>query len=141
MRNRTIEFRVFDLHNEIVLYGDDMPGISSPPYNLTEAIRRFSGQTYALSQYIEQLDMNGKKVYEGDFVKILEPIFLQNFKTRYTDKDIGIVEYSMGIPSILFIKENEPTLLYFSDDNFEFEVIGNYLEDKNLRELSGIRNW
>lgn len=141
MRNRTIEFRVFDLNNEQVLYGDDIPDIITPPYNLKEAIRRFSGQTYELSQYIEQLDINGKKIYEGDFVKILEIKIVGNSDITYIEKEIGIVEYSMGIPSILFIKEKNPNQLYFTNQSYEFEVIGNYLENKNLRELSGIINW
>lgn len=141
MRNRTIEFRVFDLDNKKILYGDDIPDIITPPYNLREAIRRFSGQTYELSQYIEQKDINGKKIYEGDFVKILEPIDSSNYEIEYLDKGIGIVEYNMGTPSILFIKSNEPNLLYFSNLNFEIEVIGNYLENNELRQVSGIINW
>ena len=64
---RKIEFRVFDYLDKKVLYGQDIPIIAE---GLNESIRRFSGQTYELSQYTEVLDRNGKKIYDKDIVDV-----------------------------------------------------------------------
>lgn len=127
---REIEFRVFDLHNGKVLYGEQIPKMGE---GLIESIRRFSGQTYELSQYTEINDIDGKKIYEGDIVDILS-IELpddEEFKVNYIKIGSGIVKYSVGIPSVTFVKEHELCYLSLDDKNHDFKVVGNRLENKH----------
>lgn len=65
---REIEFRVFDLHDGKVLYGEQIPKKGN---GLVESIRQLSGQTYELSQYTEIRDVEGMKIYEGDILEVL----------------------------------------------------------------------
>ncbi len=73
---REIEFRVFDLYEGEVLYGDQIPKKGE---GLLDSIRQLSGQTYELSQYTEIEDLDGNKIYEGDIVEVLD-IEMINYK-------------------------------------------------------------
>lgn len=57
---REIEFRVFDLHEGKVLYGNQIPKHGE---GLLDSIRQFSGQSYELSQYTGIEDLDGEKIY------------------------------------------------------------------------------
>lgn len=128
---REIEFRVFDLHSGTVLYGEQIPKKGD---GLIESIRQFSGETYDLSQYTEINDINGNKIYEGDIVDILSIKLSddEELKVDYIKIGSGVVEYSVGIPSVTFNKEHELCYLSLDDKNHDFKVIGNRLENKAL---------
>lgn len=126
---RKVEFRVFDLYEGKVLYDDQIPQKGE---GLIESIRQLSGQTYELSQYTEINDINGNKIYEGDIVDILRIKISDNeeLKVNYNKIGSGVVEYSIGIPSVTFIKDHELCYLSLDDRNHEFKITGNRLENK-----------
>ncbi|MCG1010929.1 hypothetical protein J4760_12950 [Salinicoccus sp. ID82-1] len=130
--DREIEFRVFDLCYKRVLYGKDIPIYRE---GLLESIRQFSGQTYELSQYTENKDMYGKKIYDGDIVEVFK-IIIDEFDgpnpVEYTKFTKGLVEYYSGVPFIRYFKENGIELLHLNDGQYEIKVIGNRLENKEL---------
>ena len=80
-----------------------------------------------LMQYTGLKDKNGKEVYEGDIVKIIE---LEGYG-EYCDqvKYTGKIEYCVSEFRI------QPLNLKLSDESIvEIEVIGNIYENKNLLE-------
>ena len=84
-----------------------------------------------LMQYTGLKDKNGKEVYEGDIVKIIE---LEGYG-EYCDqvKYTGKIEYCVSEFRI------QPLNLKLSDESIvEIEVIGNIYENKNLLEEN---NW
>ena len=57
---------------------------------------------------------------------------LEELKVDYIKIGSGVVEYSVGIPSVTFNKEHELCYLSLDDKNHDFKVIGNRLENKAL---------
>lgn len=126
---REIEFRVFDLHDGKVLYGEQIPKKGN---GLVESIRQLSGQTYELSQYTEIRDVEGIKIYEGDILEVLSiHMAEQEFSKKYTIEGTGILEYFLGEPSVSFYNNGEFKSISIHDMNHEFRVIGNRLENSN----------
>lgn len=126
---REIEFRVFDLHEGKVLYGEQ---ISKKGDGLVESIRQLSGQTYELSQYTEIHDIEGIKIYEGDILEVLSiNVAEQEFDTNHIVIGTGTLEYSLGNPSVSFYNNGEFESISIHDRNYEFRVIGNRLENSD----------
>lgn len=127
---REIEFRVLDLHDGKVLYGEQIPKKGE---GLLESIRQLSGKSYELSQYTEINDINGNKIYEGDVVDILRIQLSRDeeLEINYIKIGSGVVRYSVGVPSVTFTKEGSLCFLSLDDKKHDFKVIGNVIENKN----------
>lgn len=125
---RNIEFRVFDFFNKKVLYGEQIPKFGG---GILESIRQLSGQNYELSQYTENHDIDGKRIYEKDIVEILGISTKKEFQFEYTKKGQGFVEYSSGIPSVKFLVDGEINILSLHDGKHDYRVIGNKIDAPN----------
>jgi len=125
---REVEFRVFDLHEGKVLYGNQIPKHGE---GLLESIRQFSGQSYELSQYTGMTDLDGKKIYEGDIVDVLS-IKILDYKVSYNKIGAGIVRYILGNPTVNFVSHDETYTFLLSDKKHEFRITGNRIENKNI---------
>lgn len=133
---RDFEFRIFDLHEGKVLYGDDIPILAK---GLNESIRQFSGQTYALSQYTDNKDIRDNKIYEGDILSIYKLpknmiVPLNKIEDELKPIGRGLVQYFSGAPLVQAESDHEIVLINLStgEGNLEFKVIGNHLENKEL---------
>lgn len=122
---RVIEFRVFDLFNNKILYDEEIPKYGE---GILESIRQLSGQNYELSQYTENHDIDGKKIYENDIVEILRISMKKEFKIEYTKKGQGFVKYFNGTPSVNFLVNGEIQNLSLQDGNHDYRIIGNKVE-------------
>ena len=123
---REIEFRVFDLHEGKVLYGNQIPKHGE---GLLDSIRQFSGQSYELSQYTGIEDLDGEKIYEGDIVDVLS-IKILDYKANYNKIGSGIVQYILGNPTVNFVSHDETYTFLLSDKKHEFRITGNRIENK-----------
>lgn len=122
---REIEFRVFDLYDGKVLYGDQIPEYGE---GLPQSIRQMSGQTYELSQYTENHDVDGNKIYEQDIVEVLAVDTKKNFQVEYTKVGEGSVNYYMGVPYVNYFVDGELNSLSLHDRQHDYRVIGNKIE-------------
>ena len=125
---REIEFRVFDLHEGKVLYGNQIPKHGE---GLLDSIRQFSGQSYELSQYTGIEDLDGEKIYEGDIVDVLS-IKILDYKANYNKIGSGIVQYILGNPTVNFVSHDETYTFLLSDKKYEFRITGNRIENKSI---------
>lgn len=127
---RKIEFRVLDLVERKVLYGNNIPILAK---GLQESIRQFSGQSYELSQFTEVLDRNGTKIYDQDILEVFLISIKEGSDIKHIKIAIGLVEYYGGEPWVKYRDQNgEIIILRLNDGEYEFEVVGNRLEDRAL---------
>lgn len=127
---RKLKFRVFDYHEGKVLYDNQIPVFGK---GLLESLRLLSGQTYALSQYTDNLDIDGNEIYEGDIVEILDIVKKENpnkFEFEYIKKAQGRVTYSFGAFRVQYVdRMGQGYELSLTDRHHEFRIIGNDIEE------------
>lgn len=127
---RKIEFRVLDLLENKVLYGDDIPILAD---GLQESIRQFSGQTYELNQFTEVLDRNGTKIYDQDILEVFLISIKEDSDIEHIKIATGLVEYYGGEPWVKYRDQNgEIMILRLNDGDYQLEVVGNRLENRAL---------
>ena len=91
-----------------------------------------------VGQYTGLTDKNGKKVFEGDVVKIIHKYqspFDDDTK-EYTDIDVDVVHFDDE--GLCFSYGKSPFLCVVDNVTAEYEVIGNIYDD-NLEELANGR--
>lgn len=87
-------------------------------------MKKLSVYTDTLGQYTDLIDMNGKKIFEGDII--------QNIITKET----AIVRwYTEHSAFMLYDKNNNKVYFLYDNDFNKIEIIGNIYDNPELLEV------
>ena len=130
---RTIKFRAQDIASNKWLYGDiryhkNNVCIFEQGGNIGEEVK-----PETVGQFTGLLDKNGREIYEGDIIKIVEKFDDENV---YTSN--GVVCFEEGIYELQNCKHFAYLgWLMHNDDITKLEVIGNIHDNPELLEKGG----
>ena len=136
---RPIKFRAWDSWNEKMLYQEKDEFVISENTIGYEWCNEGGGgiefrdkENISLMQFTGLLDKNGKEIYEGDVVKMLDE-YIDHY-TLYSNHKIefgsGTFRLENGVPLSDCLDENSDF------ERCEFEIIGNVWENPELLEAS-----
>lgn len=130
-----IDLRVMDLYEGKVLYGKDIPLYGE---GLIDSIAQFSGQTYMINISTGVKDRKQIKIYAEDIVDVYKLSYEESSSTLRTEKlGGGIIRSYRGAYGVHISKGfHDMEFIFLHDDRYEFEVIGNKLENKELLYLN-----
>ena len=128
---KDIHVRIMDYYYGKVLYGKDIPIRGE---GILDSIDQFSGQTFKINLFTEAYDVKRNKIYADDIVNVIK-LTLDESSYEIERKIVGrgVVENRRAAYGVHIVKgQQEMKFIYLHDENYEFEVIGNYLENKEL---------
>ena len=102
-------------------------------------IKKLNQQRYLVHYDVSLTDVNNKLLYEGDFVKLYEPLSTDDNKKSETKEEKELI-YTVGfIPQIysyVLFNISNPTQVIFLQDGFKVEIIGNVFDTPEVLELN-----
>ena len=126
--NRPIKFRVFDKDtNEMIIYDFFNPGFLEPYKNIQDPTKlkyRPSFDSYTaneLMQFTGLHDCDGKEIFEGDLVKIIDPYHYKGILGETFE-----VEFSDGV--FCFYKDRKDGRDFYPLFEVDVKIIGNIFE-------------
>jgi len=142
-KQREIKFRAWNLADKKWNKVSDVFGMNDYFGNLGNGIIRFKRGDVVLMQYTGLKDKNGREIYEGDIIRVLE----RDWCSKPENDDRTIDQYMLDISSIAEVVFDDGSFKLVSrieGCNYHseyagytskrdiFEVIGNIYENKEL---------
>jgi uncharacterized phage protein (TIGR01671 family) len=86
----------------------------------------YSENNYLIQQFIGKTDKNGKKIFEGDILKV--KFLAPNGNSNKTEEQIGVIEYNDDCSCFELSLPEGKTYLWMED----IEIIGNVQEHPGI---------
>ena len=138
---REILFRIFDKSQNRMIYSceceEDLQGKREwIPFMFPIGFSHYDTSDFSeIMLFTGLLDKNGKKIFEGDIVKVVDEN--GEINELQPDTGIGAIEFLYGS---WYISEDVDNGLYDIIRNYSIEVIGNKFDNPELVEVSDVKD-